>query len=64
MSPKLRVAIVVPVYNESGVVEQSHAKICVVVNHLPYQFTFYYIDDGSNGMWLFQWMAMDNIHRR
>jgi glycosyltransferase involved in cell wall biosynthesis len=48
MSPKLRVAIVIPVYNETGVVEQSHAHICAVVDELPYQFTFYYVDDGSN----------------
>ena len=48
MSSKMRVAIVVPVYNESGVVEQSHANICTVVDKLPYQFTFYYVDDGSN----------------
>jgi glycosyltransferase involved in cell wall biosynthesis len=48
MSPKLRVAIAIPVYNEAGVVEQSHAHICAVVDELPYQFTFYYVDDGSN----------------
>jgi glycosyltransferase involved in cell wall biosynthesis len=48
MSPELRVAIIVPIYNESGVVEQFHANICAVVDKLPFQFTFYYIDDGSN----------------
>jgi len=48
MSPKLRVAIVIPVYNETGVVEQSHAHICAVVDEMPHQFTFYYVDDGSN----------------
>lgn len=48
MQSKLRVAIVIPIYNESGVVEQFHAHICAAVGELPYQFTFYYIDDGSN----------------
>ena len=48
MPSKLRVAIIIPIYNEAGVVEQSHAHICAVVDELPYQFTFYYVDDGSN----------------
>jgi len=48
MSPNLCVAIVIPVYNEIGVVEQSHAQICAIVDELPYQLTFYYVDDGSN----------------
>jgi glycosyltransferase involved in cell wall biosynthesis len=48
MQFKLRVAIVIPIYNESGVVEQFHEHICAVVGKLPYQFTLYYIDDGSN----------------
>lgn len=48
MSPKkLRVAIVIPVFNEAGVVEQIHARIRTVVDTLPYQFQFYYVDDGS-----------------
>jgi dolichol-phosphate mannosyltransferase len=48
MPLKLRVAIIIPVYNEADVVEQSHAHICAVVDKLQYQFTFYYVDDGSN----------------
>ncbi|MCJ7433317.1 MAG: glycosyltransferase family 2 protein [Anaerolineales bacterium] len=48
MSSVMHVAIVIPIYNEAGVVEQSHAHICAVVDELPYQFTFYYVDDGSN----------------
>jgi len=47
MSRKLRVAIVIPIYNEAGVVEQSHAYLRAVVDTLPYQFNFYYVDDGS-----------------
>jgi polyisoprenyl-phosphate glycosyltransferase len=50
MSPKnkLKVDIVVPVYNEAGIVAQMHARIRAAVDKLPYQFTFFYIDDGSS----------------
>jgi polyisoprenyl-phosphate glycosyltransferase len=48
MSKKLRVAIVLPIYNETGVVEKIHARIRLVVDKLPHQFTFYYVDDGSS----------------
>jgi glycosyltransferase involved in cell wall biosynthesis len=44
---KLRVDLVIPVFNEAGVVEQTHARICAVVRDLPYDFTIYYVDDGS-----------------
>ena len=42
------VDLVIPVFNEAGVVEQTHAHICAVVDALPYEFSIYYIDDGSN----------------
>ncbi len=48
MSRKLRVAIIIPIYNEAGVVEQFHAHLRAVVDSLLYQFAFYYVDDGSN----------------
>lgn len=51
MSPKHKkqtVDLVIPVFNEAGVVEQTHTRICTVIDKLPYDFTFYYIDDGSN----------------
>lgn len=44
---KLNIDIVIPVYNEAGVVEQTYATICEIVDPLPYQFRIYYIDDGS-----------------
>lgn len=48
MSPKKpRVGIVIPVFNEAGVVERIHARIRAAVDRLPYQFSFYYVDDGS-----------------
>jgi dolichol-phosphate mannosyltransferase len=50
MSPKrskLNIDLVIPVYNEAGVVEQTYEKLCDVIDALPYKFTVYYIDDGS-----------------
>ena len=49
MSPKrkTKIDLVIPVFNEAGVVEQTHARICEFINPLPYQFAFYYVDDGS-----------------
>ena len=39
---------VIPVFNESGVIEQTHAKIAAVIAALPYEFSIFYIDDGSS----------------
>lgn len=49
MVPEQRTTIdlVIPVFNEAGVVEQTHASICKVIDELPYKFTLYYVDDGS-----------------
>ncbi len=49
MSPKRKqsVDLVIPVFNEAGVVDQIHAKICSTVDGLPYNFRFLYVDDGS-----------------
>ena len=44
---KLLVSIVVPVFNEAGVIEQIHARIAAVVDTLPYQVEIFYVDDGS-----------------
>ena len=50
MSPKrkLKVDLVIPIYNEAGVVENTHAHVREVVDSLPYDFKFIYVDDGSN----------------
>ncbi len=45
---KLQVAIVLPIYNEAGVVGQTHARLSAVINSLPYEFLIYYVDDGSS----------------
>ena len=49
MSPdhQLKIDLVIPVYNEAGVVEQTYASICKVIDPLAYNFTIYYVDDGS-----------------
>ena len=50
MSPgksKLKIDIVIPVFNEEGVVEQTNANLRAVIDSLPYDFTIYYVDDGS-----------------
>ena len=44
---KQSIDLVIPVFNEAGVAEQTHARICAVIESLPYDFTFYYVDDGS-----------------
>jgi polyisoprenyl-phosphate glycosyltransferase len=45
---RAKVDLVIPVFNEAGVVEQTYAKICEVIEHLPHTFTIYYVDDGSS----------------
>lgn len=45
---KLKIDLVIPVFNEAGVVEQTHAQICEVIDHIPHNFTIYYVDDGSS----------------
>ena len=50
MSPrksKFSVDLVIPVYNEEGVVEQTFAEVCKVIDPLPHKFHVYFIDDGS-----------------
>jgi len=44
---KLKIDIVIPVFNEEGVIEQTHAQLRAVIDSLPYTFTVYYVDDGS-----------------
>lgn len=46
-NPIRKIAFVIPVFNEAGVVEATHANLRRVVDELPYEFHFYYVDDGS-----------------
>lgn len=45
---KLSIDLVIPVFNEAGVFEQTYAKICEVIDPLPYKFNFVFVDDGSS----------------
>jgi glycosyltransferase involved in cell wall biosynthesis len=50
MNPKhqnFSVDLVIPVYNEVGVVEQTHASLRAVIDDLPHSFSILYVDDGS-----------------
>ncbi len=42
------VDLIIPVYNEQGVVSTFHAQLCQAVDALPYAFTILYVDDGSS----------------
>jgi len=50
MSPrrKSQIDLVIPVFNEAGVVEQTYEKVREVIDSLPHKFTIYYVDDGSD----------------
>jgi dolichol-phosphate mannosyltransferase len=43
----MKVDLVIPVFNEAGVVEQTHARIRAVIDSLPDEFCIYYVNDGS-----------------
>ncbi len=50
MSPKNSekvIDLIIPVYNETGVVEQTYGKICEVIRPLSHAFQIYFVDDGS-----------------
>jgi polyisoprenyl-phosphate glycosyltransferase len=41
------VSLVIPVYNEFGVIDTTHAKIAAALDGLPDDFEILYVDDGS-----------------
>ena len=50
MSPrksKFSIDLVIPVFNEQGVVEQTYSEVCKVIGESPHKFSIYYVDDGS-----------------
>jgi len=49
MSPKRKpkIDLIIPVFNEAGVIEQFHGQISSVLNGIPAPFQIYFVDDGS-----------------
>ena len=39
--------LVIPIYNEAGVVEHTYSQIYEVIQRLPYKFHIFFVDDGS-----------------
>lgn len=50
MSPRRKpsVDLVIPLFNEAGLITNMHARICAAVDSIPYVFSFIYVDDGSS----------------
>jgi len=50
MSPRQKptVDLVIPVFNEAGVITKMHARFRAAVDSLPYAVSFIYVDDGSS----------------
>lgn len=46
--PKRKIDLVVPVYNEVESIAKTYADIRMVVDALPHEFRFIYVDDGSD----------------
>ena len=44
---KTKVDLVIPVFNEAGVIEQLHEQISAVLDGLSPTFHLYFVDDGS-----------------
>lgn len=44
---KITVDLVIPVFNEKGIIAQTHARTRKAIDKLPYIFNFIYVDDGS-----------------
>ncbi len=40
-------SVVIPVYNESIGLEKFHESLCGIIDKMPYNISFIYIDDGS-----------------
>jgi dolichol-phosphate mannosyltransferase len=47
-SKKINVDLVIPIFNEEGVIELTHKRICDVMDSLAYDIHFIYVDDGSS----------------
>ncbi|HCB02545.1 MAG TPA: glycosyltransferase [Anaerolineae bacterium] len=48
MSAKLKIDLVIPIFNEVESIKQTYQDVCAVIDSLPHDFRFIYVDDGSN----------------
>jgi dolichol-phosphate mannosyltransferase len=48
MKNPLELQIIVPLYNEAGLIVEFHQRLVNVLNTLPYGYSIFYVDDGSN----------------
>jgi dolichol-phosphate mannosyltransferase len=48
MSAKLKIDLVIPIFNEVESIAQTYQNVCAVIDSLPHDFRFIYVDDGSN----------------
>jgi dolichol-phosphate mannosyltransferase len=48
MDNPLELQIIVPLYNEAGLIVEFHKRLVNVLDTLPYGYTILYVDDGSN----------------
>ena len=44
---EISVDLVIPVFNEAGVIEQTYAAVRGAIQPLPYHFHIFFVDDGS-----------------
>lgn len=48
MSTKLKVDLIIPIFNEVESISQTYQDVCAVIDSLPHDFQFIYVDDGSS----------------
>jgi polyisoprenyl-phosphate glycosyltransferase len=48
MSTKLSIDLVIPIFNEVESIQQTYQDVCAVIDSLPHDFQFIYVDDGSS----------------
>jgi glycosyltransferase involved in cell wall biosynthesis len=61
---KSNIDLVIPVFNEEGLIEQIHAQIRSVVDRLPHEFRFLYVDDGSDDGTMASLRSVESSDRR
>ncbi len=47
MPAQLKIDLVIPVFNEVESITQTYQDVCSVIDSLPHEFRFIYVDDGS-----------------